>query len=126
MSSQECMKVGCRTQSVAEDQLTKTLLTPIRRQNTRLLVLVRHKYWLSRRSTTGEHKICSRKRDGASFVLTNTVRPRFNDGMPACAKYHYITRKNKSAFRLSCRSDVNRRKALHLPDLSTNCAVFCG
>jgi len=79
----------------------------------------------SRRSTTGEHQIWSRKRDETSFVLTNTVRPRFIDGMLACAKYHYITRKNKIAYPLSCKSDVNRRKARSLPDLSTNCAVFC-
>ena len=77
----------------------------------------------SRRS--GEHQICSRNRDEPSFVLTNTVWHRFIDVMPACAKYHYITRKNKIAYPLSCRSDVNRRKARRLPDLRTNCAVFC-
>jgi uncharacterized protein YifE (UPF0438 family) len=78
-----------------------------------------------RRSTTGEHQICSRKQDETSFILTNTVRPRFIDGMPVCAKYNYITRKNKIAYPLSCISDVNRRKARRLPDLSANCAVFC-
>jgi hypothetical protein len=42
----------------------------------------------------------SRKRDESLFVLMNAVWPRFIDRMPACAKYHYIARKNKIALSL--------------------------